>query len=145
MKRFMLGVAICCAAAIGVPAQADNAAPCATQDGALSVSAGAGQAGLGDAFSCSYVTATSTQGLLVATPLSVSVTGTHKDAEGSTVTDFSETYGGTTPGEGQGPFQLAIPAGDTITVTMSADCVPSDPTGQGCGWVGAVAVGDTPA
>jgi hypothetical protein len=144
MKRYFAVALLVGAIGFGVPAHADNLAPCVSQDGMLAAQAGLGQAVAGDPLTCSYVTASGSQAILVLTPLDVRLTATHLDEQGRIVVDADLSYGGTSDPTKQGPAQLSLPSGDTVTVTMSADCVPSDPTGQGCGWVGAVVVADTP-
>ena len=88
------------------------------------------------------ITATHT---VPAAPDGTCATGTPNSSGSCTVTDDSASGGdinnGGTPATVGGTLALAKP-GDTITITATYGCVSGDPSGDGCGGVGVIAVGN---
>lgn len=124
--------------------------PAGTASGVVTV---IGEQASSGTFSCSYKdTSTTAPQYGAATPNAFTITATHQgtDASGNpiTVTDASASGAPATDVQAGMPQQRDVngtltgaKAGDTITVTVTLTCVPQDPTGQGCGGVGTIAVG----
>jgi hypothetical protein len=109
-------------------------------------------------FSCSYTFGgTQAPQYSAATPNTWTITATHNhaapcaatdttNADGSCTTTDATASGGDINGGGTpatvGGVLTGTQLGDTVTVTATYGCVSGDPTGDGCGGVGVIAVGN---
>jgi hypothetical protein len=140
--------------------------PAGTASGVVTVIGAQASSGT---FSCSYTdTSTTAPQYGAATPNAFSITATHtiaatidpttgtascssgtlNSAGSCTVTDAAANGAPATDVQSGTPQQgdvngtlTGAKAGDTVTVTVTLTCVPQDPTGQGCGGIGTIAVG----
>lgn len=108
--------------------------------------------------SCSYTfNGTTAPQYSAATPNTWTITATHThaapcaatdttNADGSCTTTDASASGGDINNGGQpatvGGTLTGAKPGDTITITATYGCVSGDPTGDGCGGVGVIAVGN---
>lgn len=136
-----------------------DAPPAGTASGVIMV---IGQQGSGTA-TCSYTdTSTSAPQYGAATPNSFTITASHAATvsstgtyscstgtlNGTTCVDATAAGNPATDAEAGSPGQADVngtltgaQVGDIVTVTVTFACVPGDPTGQGCGGLGTIAVG----